>query len=57
MFVFTDKIDVELTNCLHLGPKLRMPRIMSPVAQYVSLDLQVKSNKRFLISNRYRVID
>jgi len=57
MFLFTDKIDAELTICLHLGPKLSMRRIMPPVAQYVSLDLQVKSNKRFLISDGYRVID
>lgn len=57
MILFPDKIYVELTSCLHLGPKLSMRRIMSPVAQYVSLDLQVKSNKRFLISNRYRVVD
>ena len=52
MFLFTDKIDVDLTNCLHLEPKLSMRRIMSPVAQFVFLDFQVKRNKRFLISTQ-----
>ena len=47
MILFPDKTYVELTNCLHLGPKLSMRRIISPVAHYVSLDLQVKSNKGF----------